>query len=173
MTSREEITKRLLLFVNAKNWGKSDFARAAGIHRQNADRYLTGKSDPSKIAIKLMTEGLNVDWLLTGEGSMLEGKTGDKQSENARPTAVQQLNDDALEYRGSIDSNLRGIIAIGKKMTPDKIDENDFLIIDLALDPKPGDYVLRKSLDAPEIARHKAGDQKPIGVLVKLVRSCT
>ena len=169
MTNREEITKRLLLFVKEKNWSKSDFARVSGIHRQNADRYLTGQSDPSRIGIKLMTEGLNIDWLLTGEGEMMVNKTDVQQPVYKHsPMINQEVNDQGIKYRGQGD--VQGVIAIGSKMTPDKIAENDFLIIDKSRSPDPGDYVLRKAKDAPEIARFESGDPAPIGVVIKLIR---
>ena len=120
-------------------------------------------------------ERINTDWLLNGAGEMMmQGESSVNQPENSRSTAVHQaVNEGGIEYRGSDDGNLRSVIAIGSKMTPDKIAENDFLIIDLALDPKPGDMVLRKSQDAPEIAEYRTGDPRPIGVVIKLVRTYT
>jgi len=172
MTNRDDITKRLLHFVSTKKWSKSDFARVCGIHRQNVDRYLSGQSDPSKIAIKLITEGLNLDWLLTGEGEMMGNKTGVEQSQSGRSTPVQQINDDTIQYQAKT-GTLLSFIAIGRSMTPDKIQEGDYIIIDTQLEPKPGDYVLKKTPEGPEIIKHKQGDPSPIGVLVKLVRNCT
>jgi DNA polymerase V len=93
MTSEAEITNRLKKFVEYKGWSKSAFARAIGVHRQNIDRYLEGKSDLSKIVIKLMTHGINSVWLLTGEGEMLAENGGKVQSHSK---GVQTSDNDHL-----------------------------------------------------------------------------
>jgi len=165
MTNREEITKRLLLFVNAKNWGKSDFARAAGIHRQNADRYLTGKSDPSKIAIKLMTEGLSVEWLLNGEGEMMQGEAGVKRQDSGHLTGGrEELTIE--EVRERYEQKRKYFMpAIGPQMTPYPISEGEMLIIDPEADPKENDLVLESSPEGPTIKKWQPGTT-PLGVVV-------
>ncbi len=176
MTNREEITKRLLVFIQAKNWGKSDFARAAGIHRQNADRYLSGKSDPSKIAIKLMTEGLNLDWLLTGKGEMYEEKEeqSNRQSyKNALQTAKKGTKNNILSeseeiYKLPPDNIAK---ALGQAMCKEGIQEGDLLILDQERPAKPGDLVLTIKNGYPEIQRHRQGDPKPNAIIDRLIRT--
>ncbi len=115
-------------------------------------------------------DDLRKDWLLTGEGEMFNSNAAEKKAENRRPAPVQLVFEEGIPYKGVRDQH-RGMIAIGSRMTPDKIEEGDFLVIDVELDPEQGDYVLRKAQDAPEIVRYNSGDPVPIGVVVKLVRT--
>lgn len=144
-------------------------ARACGVLPQNINRYLSGQSDQSQILINLIDSGLNIEWARTGKGEMIISKTSVQQPVYEHsPMINQEVNDQGIKYRGQGD--VQGVIAIGSKMTPDKIAENDFLIIDKSRSPDPGDYVLRKAKDAPEIARFESGDPAPIGVVIKLIR---
>ena len=101
------------------------------------------------------------------------------QPVNAQLTPAQQTINgpqfntklDGIHYRAIVDTG-RAMIAIGSKMLPDSsIQEGDQLFIETNITPQPGDYILRKTNDAPEIAKFTTGDPPPIGVVYKLIRS--
>ncbi len=188
-------SQRLLLFSEAKGWSKSTLGRALDVKRQNIGRYLTGEADPRKIVIKLIPHGLNLEWFLTGEGEMYAQKEDDREDEtkkeqesnsptvhqavNAQLTPAQQTINgpqfntklDGIHYRAIVDTG-RAMIAIGSKMLPDSsIQEGDQLFIETNITPQPGDYILRKTSDAPEIAKFTTGDPPPIGVVYQLIRN--
>lgn len=112
-------------------------------------------------------DDLRKDWLLTGEGEMFQGKV-EKQGENQRSASVQNVAEEKIEYENG--SRL-SMYALGIRMTPDCIEENDFLVIDTTIEPEKGDYVYRKGADGPEIARYQETDPAPIGVLIGLKRT--
>jgi len=162
-----DIAARLEQFMIYKGWTKTTLASACGVLPQNINRYLSGKSDPSKLIIRLIGEGLNPDWAHTGQGEMV---TDLKKPDNGRLTPVQQqVNEEKGKY---IEDGLKlAFHAIGRRMTPGHIVEGDFLIFDKTATPDPGDYVLVKiDDDGPGIVKWRPGDPPPIGVLVKLVR---
>ena len=102
-------TVRLNQFFKSKNWSKAEFGRAVGIPRQNVDRYLSGKSDPSKIVIKLMTHGLNLEWFETGQGKMYA-------EEKKSPEPVQQPVQDPLNDVLKRIEQIEERVGIGKKV---------------------------------------------------------
>ena len=122
-------------------------------------------------------EGLNIDWLLTGEGKMF----GEKRSSKQKNSIIQlpghakltELEEESRQYSPAVTGTGRykPIMAIGSKMTPENIQDGDIIYIDTEMTPQEGDYVLRKAEDAPEIARYKTGDPQPIGVIIKLIRN--
>ena len=195
MSEKAEIGARIKEFATSKGWSKSFLANTVGIHQQNINRYLTGKSDPSRIIISLISCGLNPEWAKTGEGEMYTYKEDDREDEtrkdqesnsptvhqpvNAQLTPAQQTINgpqfntklDGIHYRAIVDTG-RAMIAIGSKMLPDSsIQEGDQLFIETNITPQPSDYILRKTNDAPEIAKFTTGDPPPIGVVYKLIRS--
>lgn len=114
-------------------------------------------------------DDLRKDWLLTGEGEMFQGKVG-KQGENQRSSPGHRLEEERLSY-ATEHCSLLSMYAWGNRMTPDCIEENDFLVIDTTIEPEKGDYVYRKGADGPEIARYQETDPAPIGVLIALKRT--
>ncbi|NTV46979.1 MAG: hypothetical protein HGB11_10780 [Chlorobiales bacterium] len=93
MISKSEIGERLTAFMDAKGWSKTHLAEAVGVLPQNINRYLTGKSDQSRIIISLISHGLNPEWARTGEGEMY-AKSGGIVQDNSN--AVQTPDDDRL-----------------------------------------------------------------------------
>lgn len=145
-------------------------AEACGVHPQNINRYLEGKSDPSRVIIKLIDFGLDPDWARTGRGQMMRGE----QPENGRRTDVKQVVEEGkTPYNAVYDGNRMMMDVIGSRMTPDGscIAEGDHIIIDKSVEPREGDYVLAKVGDAPGIiAWTPDAPQKPLGVIIKLTR---
>jgi len=80
MSEKTEIGARIKAFSEKKGWSKSFLSNTVGIHQQNINRYLSGKSDPSRIIISLIKHGLNPDWAKTGEGEMFTNKEGSRQA---------------------------------------------------------------------------------------------
>lgn len=64
--------KRLKLVIEKKFRGKNTlFSDAIGISPQHLQAYLTGRSSPgSEILEKIGKLGVNIHWLVTGEGEM-------------------------------------------------------------------------------------------------------
>lgn len=137
----ESIGNRLRQYALSEHGSLKAFSDAIGMHPGNVQKYINDKREPgAKLLKTLLDDGLNVQWLLTGEGGMFAN------------------------------SNLLVVTAAGAKMTPDCIKEGDSLFIDVGLSPEPGDYVLKGTEGAPAIAEHTHGDSKPIGVVVELRR---
>lgn len=176
-----QITERLNMFIREKGWSKSDFSRAIGAHRQNIDRYLKGDSDPSKIVIKLITHGLNTDWLLTGEGEMMSGKPAEKQpvyrstpgkeGGGAEVSILDLLPERLLQALKDYEKreNVYMMPALGPQMTPEKIKEGDVLLIDPKQDAVEGDWILVSTETGPSIQRYSPSATS-LGVVLKLVR---
>ena len=170
---KEEIAARLKIFIQSKDWSKADFARAAGIHPQNANRYLKGNSDPRKIIINLIPHGLNPEWARTGKGKMYT----DKEELKSYSKAIQRVQ---KQYPGGLarkDSDLYAMppekgmtMALGSKMCIGGIQEGDMLILDNEITPKPGDLVLWIENDTPTVSLYKEGQTEIVAVVVRLIR---
>jgi len=90
---KSEIGERLTAFMDAKGWSKTHLAEAVGVLPQNINRYLTGKSDQSRVIISLISHGLNPEWARTGEGEMY-AKSGGTVQDNSN--AVQTPENERL-----------------------------------------------------------------------------
>lgn len=172
MSKYHDIANRLEAFRKYKGWSKTLMAKECGVLPQNINRYLDGNSDPSKIAIKLIGHGLDIDWLLTGEGEMnVEEERA--SYENARKTALEQPSKGIL-HEQTVSWPPNGITkALGRAMCPpeEAILEGDDIIIDREADPKPGDLVLQTRDGYPKIERWHTGDPKPYAVCDRLMRN--
>lgn len=164
--------------MDYKGWTKTAMAAACGVHPQNINRYLSGKSDPSKLIIRLIGEGLNPDWANTGQGEMV---MAEKQPENGRSTPgkddggevsilhllperlLQALKD--YEKR----SDIYMMPALGPQMTPEKIKEGDVLLIDPKQEAVEGDWILVSTDTGPSIQRYNPSATS-LGVVIKLIR---
>lgn len=171
MNEKTEIGARIKAFADSKGWSKTFLANILGIHQQNINRYLTGKSDPSRVIINLIGHGLNPEWAKTGKGEMYE--EDEKTSYvNAFEKAVKQrsstvLNDQEVFYQyppGPVTK------ALGKGMCIEGIQEGDDIFLDIGADPKNGDLVLRLRNDIPTLERFKPGDSKPYAICNRLMR---
>lgn len=70
----KEIGERLREFSLTKFDKLTDFAASLDLNLQQLSAYVRGLNMPGKeILTKLSDEGCNINWLLTGEGSMLRG----------------------------------------------------------------------------------------------------
>lgn len=89
MSEKAEIGARIKAFADSKGWSKTYLANILGIHQQNINRYLTGKSDPSRVIINLICHGLNAEWAKSGEGEMYVTKQGSTGAEGAKKGSNQ------------------------------------------------------------------------------------
>lgn len=86
MWLKQEIGKRIQIFVKEKGWKKVEFAEKMGIYPQNVNKYFSGEFDFTNIIDDLMKEGCDLTWLLTGKetqgetmgtlGTLEEGQEG-------------------------------------------------------------------------------------------------
>ena len=151
--------------MHYKKWSKAAMADACGVLPQNINRYLSGKSDPSRPIINLIGKGLNPDWARNGEGEMLSGK----QPLNGRTEEIKRrfkVEDDEGYYRSG---PAYLVPAIGPLQTPEKIKEGDVLGIEPDATPEEGDFVLVKTDAGPQIKRWTPGEPI-IGVVTLLTR---
>ena len=78
----EETGDRLQQFLDTKELKKSEFNRTTGIDPAQTYRILRNQMEPGSAALKKINSGypeLNLGWLLTGHGSMLNVKLSDNE----------------------------------------------------------------------------------------------
>lgn len=97
------MNKRLKLLIEKKFKGKNIlFSEAIGISPQHLQAYLTGRSNPgSEILEKIGKLGVNIHWLVTGEGEM-EFQTPESQilelkEENKKLKAIVSTVAESIE----------------------------------------------------------------------------
>jgi transcriptional regulator with XRE-family HTH domain len=59
--------ERLSDWIASKGWSKAEFARRMGILPQTVTKYVNGDVGLDNLAVRLMREGADVRWILTGE----------------------------------------------------------------------------------------------------------
>jgi transcriptional regulator with XRE-family HTH domain len=59
--------RRLGEWIVSRGWSKAEFARRMEMKPQNVIRYLNGDVSIDNLAVRLMREGADINWLLTGE----------------------------------------------------------------------------------------------------------
>ena len=175
MTKNEEIAERLKLFLSYKRWSKSYLSKVCGIHRQNIDRYLSGKSNPAKIAINLIPHGLSTDWLLTGKGQMIEDAVVMEELEsyhNALEIVKKRYSNGSLYESGLLLDFLNGeaVIALGIAMQKEGIEGGDILHLDRNTPARPGDVVFYNE-KVPRVHRFCPGDPKPDAIITRITRN--
>jgi transcriptional regulator with XRE-family HTH domain len=65
--SEKEAGQRLADWIASKGWSKAEFARRMEILPQTVTKYVNGDVGIDNLAVKLMREGADVRWILTGE----------------------------------------------------------------------------------------------------------
>jgi transcriptional regulator with XRE-family HTH domain len=158
--------------MKSKGWSKSALAAAVGIHSQNINRYLKGKSDPRKIIINLIPHGLNPEWARTGEGEMYESDEKKSYLNACKKAEKGGLNDIVSESEALYQYPPGPMTkALGKAMCIEKIQEGDDIFLDIGANAQNGDLVLILKNDIPTIERYKPGDPKPYAVCNRLMRN--
>jgi hypothetical protein len=99
--------KNLQEFFKYTGWTKSEFARRMNILPQNINKYLIGELDVQGIAINLLKEGCNLQWLFENSGNMLaDNAAGWKLHFLHNPedllTAIERINYFIIIHYGSI-----------------------------------------------------------------------
>ena len=85
------MNRRLLLFLQAQNITQSQFADTLSVARGSVSHILSGRNKPGYEfleSLALHYPALNIDWLLTGKGSMYKD---DSQPENMPQEAAGNL----------------------------------------------------------------------------------
>lgn len=65
--SGKEAGTRLAEWIKSRGWSKAEFARRMEILPQTVTKYVNGDVSVDNLAVKLMREGADVHWILTGE----------------------------------------------------------------------------------------------------------
>lgn len=111
----------------------ADFAKKAGISHQNASNYLKGERVPNAEALKRIIqkfEGLNAEWLLTGEGSMIVNGMLKENSPVYEPNYNSDLEKEVSHLKQlnaelkSNNDNLRKMISMLEEKIQDLQDQN-------------------------------------------------
>jgi transcriptional regulator with XRE-family HTH domain len=160
------IGERMRLFALAKYSKIYDFADALDMGAPNVQAYMRGARRPgSSVLQKIKKLGCNLDWLLTGEGEMMQREAPVKQPDSDHLTGNRrELTLEEAQERYTEGKNFF-MPAIGAKMTPYPITEGEMLIISPTEQPIDGDFVLSSDQEGPIIIRWHPGIN-PIGVIV-------
>lgn len=89
------IKDRLKLFRKDKGLTQGDVATQTAISRTYISTIEAGRQEPSFSFIKTLskTYNLSIDWLLTGEGEMMRGKS---EAKEVASEAVEALSEDRM-----------------------------------------------------------------------------
>jgi transcriptional regulator with XRE-family HTH domain len=80
-----------------------EFAEKLNTQQRNISRYETNQSDfPDELKIKLSEMGINLNWLLTGEGLMFKDKQIDIQKDIMTDSRIRELEKKIDELKKSI-----------------------------------------------------------------------
>ena len=151
-----------------------ELARIAEIPRRTLESYLSGKSEPKamRLASIVKATGVSANWLLTGEGTMMEdGSPVESQTEeeilkeyalipgyniqvsagagafpeqNEKPSRKLAFRHKWLRFRGLREKDLVLVFAKGDSMEPTISDNNTLLIDTSQRDLQDGNiYVIR------------------------------
>lgn len=177
-----ELKDRLRLARKAKGLTQTQVAEKIEDLTQSAYSQLeSGKSKNTLKAVELaQLFGVNVNWLVTGQGEMTDNKNYGLGNVEPVPNNFDErtryapvLNyvqagvfteigdngyDEYLAYNNDkVSDNAYWLIVKGDSMTPD-FQEGDLLLVDANRQPKSGDYVIAKIADENEATfkRYKA-----------------
>jgi transcriptional regulator with XRE-family HTH domain len=101
------VEKRLLLLINNLGITKKKFAESINLSPGNISDWLSIKrnSQPSLTALSRICEtyGVNLNWLLTGEGSMyLDQGSGDSNKDRVREDRIRELENQISSLKKNI-----------------------------------------------------------------------
>jgi transcriptional regulator with XRE-family HTH domain len=86
---------RLQQIMEREGLSPSKFAASIGIKRSAMSHYMTGRNDPGVDVLRKIYDKypyVNLDWLLTGSGSMTKGiETGEQKRHETPPYLPKQL----------------------------------------------------------------------------------
>lgn len=76
------IKERFNYFLKITNKNPNSLAKEINVNQKTLDNISSGKSKPSSLVlVPLSNMGLNINWLLTGEGEMFTKKTLSKEEQ--------------------------------------------------------------------------------------------
>ena len=101
------MSERLILIRSSWNESQAVFARKLGLKQPVYARYETGdRSLPDDVKVKISQLGINLHWLLTGEGKMFREKEPAKEEE-------VEIPEETLQGMAMLDSMLEMLIKKG------------------------------------------------------------
>ena len=76
------------------------FAMQCGLSPSVMHQYLTGKSEPTRLALIAMARaaGVNLEWLLTGEGRMKKGKGSVMIDRNLYEEIIESVEESLMTF---------------------------------------------------------------------------
>lgn len=146
------VRDRLKAYLKHKKISQSAFAESIGASAGYVNAISKGIGTDKVSIIKAAFPDLNIDWLLTGEGSMLKDNNGVTQTDNnsTNPTNTQAKMDPlTMDYISTLKEQLAVMTAIVKNQTA---------VIE-RLSQKGDDEVLSRRLGAVEERRDELTDK--------------
>ena len=100
MKNFSSFQERLKLLIEKLGLSIKDFAKATGIPYRTVQYYLSGKTIPGADKLEKMCAkfGININWLLTGEGEMFIKKEKPEPSPKAQPEDLPPELQKALSH---------------------------------------------------------------------------
>lgn len=83
MASQKEIAQRFDKYLNLKGFNPTQIARQTGVHRQTIYNFLNGRTAISSDKLGIIADicGINLNWLLNGQGPMERETSSDEKIE--------------------------------------------------------------------------------------------
>jgi len=102
------IGERLKIVRNSLNMKtQSQFADKLGINQTTLSKYENGTSDvPDDIKVKISNYGINLHWLLTGEGNIYRNQEQEKNTKDEKHPLISNIEVLIKENIGEIESRL-------------------------------------------------------------------
>ncbi len=188
------ISERLNLVLKDKSLKIKDFSDASGVAYRSLQNYLNGEREPNtESLVKLSTQmGINLNWLLTGDGNMYISEDSFSQSNEYayipvydvevsaghgktaygvnEPEGRLAFRKDWLVSRGLSPNDLHAVIARGDSMEP-TIGNKDTLLVDTSRNtPRDGHIYVIRSGDTLWVKRIQ---QQPDGGLLLISDNST
>lgn len=154
MDKKVEIGKRLKALIEEKGWSKAEFARKAGIHAQDVNKYLSGSLNPTNLFIALESEGCDIDWLMNGKTGEVAAADIRRLFNGAMYPVVSHIRagrgnvkttyeyESKVTLEGPADPKCKGSLYFavkGDSMEP-RWEEGDYVLVNPKVRPKHGEY---------------------------------
>lgn len=103
MTKEIEDFPHRLKFAIGKGSARA-FALQCGLSPSGMHQYLTGKSEPTRLALIAMAHaaGVNLEWLITGEGRMKKGKGSVMIDRNLYEDIIESVEESLMTFNKTL-----------------------------------------------------------------------